>query len=200
MTNDFGYLKTEAKFLNWLRSSLRSVWTKHPVKLAMISKGRYKKIVNGRSIWHITCEKCGKPTKQGDIEVNHKQCAGKFNLENFGEFAERLLLVEKTDLELLCKKCHSVITYSERHAVSLEEARSRKAAIQFSKLPEIQQQIMLQELGIDYFDTVTERKEAFLKFIHKENSDGDEVSDRRNVLRQSQVLRRSETQGRMARS
>lgn len=131
----YGYCKTEAKFKKWLEKALRRAWTKHPVKLGMLQKNRYSRRnpETGRMCYYITCEHCGKPTKQGDIECNHKQTVGGLpSLDQFGKFAENLLLiVDENELELLCHDCHAVVTHSERTGLSFEDAKIDKKAIAF---------------------------------------------------------------------
>lgn len=166
--NKFGYLETETQMTNWLRSALRRVWSKHPIKLGLLQKKRYKSVVGNRAIFVIKCERCEKPTKQADIEVNHKVQAGSFTLETFGEWVQRLLIVKEEELELLCKDCHGVQTYSERYNVDLKEAEIQKARVVFSKLPIHEQDKILTQFGITIEKpTSTKRKNAYVEHLRK---------------------------------
>lgn len=138
----YGYCGTEAKFVGWLQSALRSVWSKHPSKLALIKSRQFglSNKVGGRPIWHIQCEHCKVPHKLKEIEVNHKkQVGGLLKLEDLDRFVKNLLLVQPEDLELLCKECHGIVTYMERYGVSRREAIIEKKCIKFSKLSDAEQ-------------------------------------------------------------
>lgn len=166
--SQFGYLKNEQQMGNWLRSSLRRVWSKHPVKLVMLQKARYKHLMGNRVVFCITCERCKQPTKQGDIEVNHRHQAGSFSLETFGAWVQRLLIVKEEELELLCKDCHGVQTYSERYNVNLVEAQIQKYRVTFSKLPLPEQDAQLASFGISIEKpTAKKRADAYVEHLRK---------------------------------
>lgn len=167
---EFGYLKTEAEYKKWLRSSLRRVWSKHPIKLGLIQELRYKKIMGTRMIFVIDCARCKTPTKLADIEINHTEQAGSFDLSNFGVWVERLLLVDKTKLEALCKSCHGVQTYSERYDTDLEEAKIQKSRVAFSNLPVQEQDKILTQYGITIEKpTKIKRAVAYVNHLRKGN-------------------------------
>lgn len=138
----YGYCGTEAKFTAWLQSALRSVWSKHPSKLNLIKKKQFMLVtVKGKKgTWHIQCDHCKKATKVRDIECNHKkQVGGLLKLEDRYRFLDNLLLVQESDLELLCHDCHGIVTYIERYGVSRRDAIIEKKVIAFSKLPDKEQ-------------------------------------------------------------
>lgn len=142
----YGYCKTEANFAKWLQSALRrGVWNKHPSKLTLM-KDRVvmlKKLCkNGKMlpIKHYQCEHCGKLHKEKDIEINHKKCAGGLSdLSKLQVYIENLILVQPSDLEVLCHDCHSIVTYMERYNVSKRDATIEKKCIAFSKLTDAEQ-------------------------------------------------------------
>lgn len=131
----FGYIKSEAKYVAWLRSALRRVWTKHPVKLEMLKKNRQRKMnkVTGRMVYQYQCCKCNNWHVAKNVEVNHIETVGTLTLDTLGTHAERLLLVTEDMLELVCKPCHAVITYSERSGMSIEDSELEKKLINFFK-------------------------------------------------------------------
>lgn len=155
----YGYCKTEKDFVNWLRSALRRVWCKHPVKMQMLQDRRVKGPSNtGRLVFKVRCERCGNLFKMADVEVNHKEQVGKnLSLENFNEYAQKLLVVKEEDLEILCKGCHSVTTYAERMGIDLENAEIEKKVIKFKNKPAAQQITGLKSLGIVPARTEKER-------------------------------------------
>ena len=138
----YGYCGTEAKFVGWLQSAMRSIWAKHPSKLSLIKS---RQIALGglkgkKPIYHIQCFHCNKMFKLRDIEVNHKkQVGGLLKLEDRYRFMDNLLLVQPEDLELLCHDCHGIVTYMERYGVSRRDAIIEKKVIAFSKLEDKEQ-------------------------------------------------------------
>ena len=157
----YGYCKSEKAYVAWLRSALRRVWSKHPVKLEMLKKNRVRSVnpKTSRMCFMITCKTCGKDHPLSDIEVNHKNTVGTLSLENFGTYCERLLLVEEKDLELLCKTCHEVVTYQERSGMTLEEAAIEKRVIAFfNKYPAGEQKRRFELGGMVPAKTVAQRR------------------------------------------
>jgi hypothetical protein len=164
----YGYLKDEKQYLNWLRSALRKVWSKHPVKLGLLQECRIRmKNDTGRMIWHYQCERCQCFYKASEIEVNHKNTVGTLNLDNFGEFATRMLLVKKDELEILCHKCHGLVTYQERYGVTEREAEIEKRVIGFSKLPAAQQiaKLLVAKIEIPKPNNLKTRKECVRQYL-----------------------------------
>ena len=176
MTASFGYCKSEKDYIAWLRSATRRVWSKHPVKLEMLKKNR-KRLHNpktGRMAFMILCESCDKWHPLSDIEVNHRDTVGTLTLANFGEYCERLLLVEEKDLQLLCKPCHEVVTYQERSGMTLEEAAIEKKVIAFfNKYPAAEQKRRFILGGMEPAKTVAQRRiqlREYLREKHRANA------------------------------
>lgn len=125
----------------WLRASLRSIWMVHPAKAELIKAVRYK--LGQR--FHVDCRICGRSMWTGkkpkDFEINHKEPCGNVMSEGY---TERLLHVTKDDLEVLCKPCHGIVTYSETYGMSFEDAAIEKRVIAFGKLPSKEQKEWVQ--------------------------------------------------------
>ncbi len=171
----YGWIKSEAQLLNWLRSQFRRVWNTHPSKLTVLQDKRFLKANNtGRRIWHCKCEKCGKDFKMTDIEVNHKVTVGKLTVDNIGEFVSNMLIVRPDELELLCKACHGIITYSERMNMSVEDAEIEKKVIAFTKSSAEQQKKALIKVGIEPGKTAGIRRSQAREYMKakKENRNG----------------------------
>jgi hypothetical protein len=167
----YGYCGTEAKFVGWLQSALRSVWTKHPSKLSLVkSKQIALKVgTSKKAIFHVQCYHCKKLFKLKDIEVNHKkQVGGLLKLEERYRFLDNLLLVQPEDLELLCHDCHGIVTYIERYGVSRRDAIIEKKCIAFSKLSDAEQ---IKKCKAAKFDPVPKtkigRKNAVREYLRK---------------------------------
>lgn len=140
----YGYCGTEAKFTAWLQSALRSVWAKHPSKLTLLQQKRFTLMMKvgkaNKPIFHVQCEHCKQAVRLKDIECNHKNTVGGLSdLKDLDRFVKNLLLVQPSDLELLCHECHGIITYMERYGVTRREAIIEKKVIAFSKLKDSEQ-------------------------------------------------------------
>ncbi|AHJ10539.1 HNH endonuclease [Shewanella phage Spp001] len=166
----YGYYKSEAEFLRWLRGALRKVWTKHPVKLEMLKKNRVR-IVNpstGKMTYHIACAHCKKLHLVSKIEVNHKETVGTITMAGFGDYCKRMLLVDESQLELLCITCHSVVTYQERSGMSKEEAALEKKIIAFfNKYPAAEQKRRMQLVGLVPESTAAKRRTQLREYLRK---------------------------------
>ena len=185
--------KTESAYWGWVRGVLRKGWSRHPVKLEFIKKFR-KKVPNpnpnGRvsEVWGMQCNHCkgdfampiAKKTKDKIlkdfgvkvvcIEINHKNAASSLKCkEDLEGFAGRLLYVNFDDLEPLCKECHDVYTYMERHGGTFEEVVDIKKVIEFGKLPvgEQKSQLRLQSIPEKDMMNASLRKKAFLGTLNK---------------------------------
>lgn len=125
--------KTEAQFWTWLRGGIRrAVWNRHPNKILLINQERFKAPIGKQQneVWCLTCAMCNNIYRQGDCQVDHINPAGSFkSVDDIQTFILNIAFVEIEDLRILCKSCHSVVTYAERYEVSLEEAKKRKDAI-----------------------------------------------------------------------
>ena len=123
---------SEKTLCSAIRSAIRGVWMKHETKLAYL----YERTVpdmnpNTRTKWLIQCECCGEMFKLGEVEINHRKGENQLlSFEDVLPFTKSILGVGFNDIEVLCKDCHSIQTYSERYGVSLEEAKLEKYVIQ----------------------------------------------------------------------
>lgn len=119
----------------------------------------------------VPCARCDKFYKLADVEVNHKVQVGKnFCLESLGDFTTKLLMVSEEDLEILCKPCHSIVTYMERSGMSMEDAEIEKKVIKFMKKPAEAQKKGLISLGIQPAKLAADRRvqaRQYLKGLKK---------------------------------
>ena len=121
--------KTRAAFLSWLRSQIRRIWNRHPVKIQYKQSRRYKAPVgvNGKEVWCSNCEICGKQSR--DCEVDHKDGGYGFkDWSSFTEWQKRILLVTFNDIRELCPDCHSIVNHQQRYGMSFEVAKVDKEA------------------------------------------------------------------------
>jgi len=114
-----------------IRTAIRSVWLKHNTKLAYL----YERTIpdmnpDTRTKWLIQCECCGEMFKLGDVEINHKRGENPLlSFEDVLPFTKSILGVGFDDIEVLCKGCHSIQTYSERYGMCFEDAKKEKWVI-----------------------------------------------------------------------
>lgn len=125
--------KTESAFWTWVRGGLRrSLWMRHPNKIALLKEKRYKAPIGrgGRDVWAINCSICHTEHPQSGCEVDHREEAGSLkSLDDVKGFVERLCFVQPDDLRIVCKPCHRILTYASRYGMTFAEAKKRKEAI-----------------------------------------------------------------------
>lgn len=129
--------KDEKAYLNWLRGSIRRIWSRHPVKISYKQARRYKAPVGkfGKDVWVSDCELCGKQCRSCDVD-HLKGGFGFKDWQGFTEWAKMILWVTFDDIRELCGDCHAATTLSQKQGVSFEEAVVQKEviAIMSSKL------------------------------------------------------------------
>ena len=173
---------TEAKFMAWVRSGLRQgLWNKHPVKMETLKEQR-RKIKNpnpnprkgAELVWGFDCACCGESFKQTDVEVDHK--SGENSLKNIDDlvtFFKKLVFVTPQDLQILCKGCHSIKTYSERYGVSLVTAEATKKAIEVLKTDKYKKE--LTRLGVTKLIPKNKAREILVNLYEQEITEGDKI-------------------------
>ena len=64
--------------------------------------------------------------QQKDLVVDHirQDFASLKDVGDIQGFVEKMLIVSKDDLRIVCKGCHRIITHSQRKGVSFDEAKA----------------------------------------------------------------------------
>lgn len=161
----------ESKLCTQLRSSVRSVWKMHDVKVSYLMKQSYADIdPNTRTKWLVDCEICGQPFKTSEVQIDHIK--GEHSLKTFEDlipFAQSILGVSHDDLRVLCIPCHEAVTYMERYGVTLEEAIEEKVVIQKINQTVSTQKSELQGLGYTAKDISNndKRRDAYRECLKK---------------------------------
>ncbi len=149
--NDFRGFATKSQFMSFMRSGLRRMWSRqYPPRRVFIAQNRRKVPLgrNRRMIWGGVCEQCNKPHKAAEMEVDHIVQNHKLTeIKDISAYCDSLFC-ELSNMRYLCKNCHKIITYSERHGISIKEAKAEKQAISFSKLPVEKQKKLLKTWGV----------------------------------------------------
>ena len=99
---------TEARYFGFIRSALRSAFTKYPVKYhakrKAMCEGGYK------------CASCDGVFKSGEVQVDHiEPCGSLKTYDDLPQFVERMFC-EVDGFQVLCKPCHQDKTNAERAA------------------------------------------------------------------------------------
>lgn len=165
--------KDEKAYLNWLRSSVRRVWSRHPCRIAYKQARRYKAPVgkNGKEVFVSNCEMCGKQHRA--CEVDHLRGGFGFtDWTSFTEWAKMVLWVSFDDIRELCPDCHATVTLSQRKGISFEEAQIEKLCISLVKEKKDLQ--WLKERSIIPASTQAKRREQIKQKLMEEQH---EVAD-----------------------
>jgi hypothetical protein len=120
---------TEAQYLGWIRSALRSKWLRWPPRAQAITAARRTyRGPNKLQKYEVQCAICTKWYKQKEIEVDHypHDAGSILSVDDVGQFVNRLYC-ETDNLRVLCKPCHKVYTLSQSKGISMEEATLEKA-------------------------------------------------------------------------
>ncbi len=140
---------SEKKLCTLLRSSVRQVWLRHPVKLSYLYSKTYPDTNPiTRTKWLIDCEMCGCSFKTSDVQVDH--IVGEHSLLSLDDvvpFATSILGVSHDDLQILCVPCHEAETYANRYGMTLEEAFAEKSVIAKLKQTVTKQKAELKKAG-----------------------------------------------------
>ena len=160
---------SEKKLCTLLRSSVRNVWMRHPVKLSYLYSKTYPdKNPATRTKWLIDCEMCNCSFKTSDVQVDHVH--GEHSLLSLGDvvpFATSILGVSHEDLQILCIPCHEALTYSERYNMTLEEAFAEKDVIAKLKqtVPKQKQELKYAGFKPKDISNADKRRECYRKMI-----------------------------------
>lgn len=105
---------TEARFWQFIRSGLRMLWQKWPVKWQVLEEARRPSTLGDKRVkWEYQCKSCKGWFLGKDVQVDHIVPAGSLKrLEDLAPFVSKLL-VEKDGLQVLCSTCHDKKTREE---------------------------------------------------------------------------------------
>jgi hypothetical protein len=112
---------TTAKFWSFLRSALRSKFTRWPPKYEVLKDARRKYVGRGKQQkWEFLCSICECYHPQKNVEVDHIiPCGSLTSFSDLPGFVERLFC-GKEGLRVVCKPCHKAHTKASRSSVNEE--------------------------------------------------------------------------------
>ena len=110
---------SEARYFGFIRSGLRAMWQKYPVKWQVLQEA--KRAYSGsdkRKKWEYQCNSCKGWFMGKDVSVDHIKPAGSLKTyDDLPRFVQGLLC-ERENLQVLCKDCHHTKTQEERNEKS----------------------------------------------------------------------------------
>ena len=168
--------KNESQYLTWLRGQFRKIWMDFIPKNEFLSENCRPVNDHERSMYglHPRTKKAGKCTfcsqilGKSKLQVDHITPAG--SMRTYAEAPSYLLrlLCSKDNMQLICKPCHEIKTYADKHEMTFEDATKEKAAIAFSKRPLNAQRSYLQDvlgLKLGEIKNAKMRREAYRKSL-----------------------------------
>lgn len=163
---------TEAAYLAWIRSALRSKSLRWPPRNEALQAARRPyKGTNKLQKWEFKCAICKDYFKAKEVCVDHypKPAGSILSVADIGEFANNLYC-EVDNLRVLCVPCHKVHTLAEADGISFEEAKKVKEALEIMKLPTKEQLAFLLKHGYSggAVSNATKRKELVTKIVKGE--------------------------------
>jgi 5-methylcytosine-specific restriction endonuclease McrA len=104
---------TEAKYFQFIRSTLRNSFSRYPVKYQVL-KASQRYVTGQRHKYEHQCAKCKEWFKGKEVQVDHIKPAGSLKCyDDLPSFVSNLFC-EADNLQVLCKACHKTKTAEER--------------------------------------------------------------------------------------
>jgi hypothetical protein len=115
LKNKAGNLWTTARYFSFIRSGLRRMFTKYPVKYQVKNEAsRPYKGTDRRRKKEYQCNVCKGWFADKEVAVDHiKPCGSLKSYEDLPEFVSTLFC-EADNLQVICNACHSQKTQEER--------------------------------------------------------------------------------------
>lgn len=118
---------TEARYNSFIKSAIRSMTSRWPVKYDALRAAQVGVKVNpktGRNAMHYKCACCGEDFPVKEVQVDHKEplIPTDGSSQNDWNIIINRALVEIEGFQVLCKPCHKVKTAEENN----ERRSSRK--------------------------------------------------------------------------
>lgn len=161
---------SEKDFMSDWRLGVRELWSvselkkkAHGSRYVLVKNDNPRSMKRFPMVKRWECNMCKGLFAQAQTELDHvlgeNPCT---RFEHAEDFLHSIALPRTPDdLQVLCKECHGVKTYSERYKVSIEEARVRKEIATLRK-SEVAQEKRLKGLGVTDIPKSKAAKERLL--------------------------------------
>ena len=106
---------TKSRYFGFIRSALRSAWSRYPVKWQVLEAAKRKYTGKDKRIkWQYKCNSCKGWFLAKEVQVDHITPAGSLkDYKDLPLFVSNLLC-GADNLQVLCKTCHDNKTKEER--------------------------------------------------------------------------------------
>lgn len=162
---------TEAQYLSWIRSALRSKSLRWPPRNLALQLARTPyKGPNKLQKWEYCCALCDGKFLAKQVQVDHfpKGAGSIRSIGDIGEFCNNLYC-EVENLRVLCSECHSYHTLAEKLGITFEQAKVAKLVIEAMKDKVAIQIAKLHALEYNDVSNAEKRKAAWTDYFNKEH-------------------------------
>lgn len=172
--------KDERAYCNWLRSQIRRMWSRHPVKTEYVKQRQIpiaEAVRRGVEFGHCyhprtktvcQCEHCHLWFAKGQMEVDHLH--GGFGFSNYQEFLvwqETMLFLGFEDVQHLCKKCHHKVTMTQKFHCKPEEVAAYIDRAHFRKQTAKMQGQILHAMNLQSGKNKAEREDIYCRYLEE---------------------------------
>ena len=138
----------QSQFLTWLRGQLRQVWSDYPARvefkenkcIPVTEEMRDKYGLHRQTKKAAQCVFCNGWFAKSKLEVDHIVQVGSMRSMDEVEQFIMGLLCSPQNMQLTCKACHKVKSYSEKMGITFEEAKVEKGVIAWMKMHTTEEQ------------------------------------------------------------
>jgi 5-methylcytosine-specific restriction endonuclease McrA len=151
-----------------LRSNVRRTWMMSPIRLLKLETTRIADMdTTTRTKWLWECVSCNDKFKGPDVQVDHIVGEHKLSsLAHIEQFARSILDVKLDDLQIMCKGCHGIKSYAEKHEMTFDDASIEKQVIAWQKDTKVpKQKSFLGDNGYDHHNHNT-RRDSYRKYLN----------------------------------
>ena len=162
-----------------VRSAVRRAWMRCPTKLSLLAmsavhvddvpKHLLPKRLTKNTKWLYQCGIEGTYHIGSDVEVDHVE--GEHSLKSYDDmvgFTKSILDVSWSDLRILSKQAHAIVTYAERYGMTYDEAKREKGVIAIINSGVAKQKEFLKKNGVTPASTIDKRREQIREVINNE--------------------------------
>lgn len=153
---------TDARYWSFIRSGLRRLWSKYPLKYKALNNAkRRKEGVQGKQKYEYQCACCSRFFAGKNVSVDHIVPAGSLrSYADLPDFCAKLFCAIE-GLQVLCYACHAAKTNEERGIIP--------ELAEFRKLKAEEQKKELKKKGLPEGRNLKERLEIITQYISQKN-------------------------------